>query len=733
MTTHRCTDSNKVSNLNHRWMHYLTLESSVPGESPPLPPRTFFGRDDLIENIVDLAEKFTPIAFIGAGGIGKTSIALTVLHHNQIKQRFGHDRRFIRCDQIPASCVHLLRRLSDVIGAGIQNPENLASLRTFLSSKEMLIILDNAESILDPRGPDAQEIYAVVEELSQFSNICVCITSRISTTPPDYKRFDVPTLSMGAACDTFYRIYDSDADPPNTVNGILEELDFHPLSITLLATVAHQNKWDVKRLSREWEQRRTSVLQTQHSKSLATTIELSLASPLFQELGPDARVLLGIVTFFPQGVDENNLEWLFPTISNRTDVFDRFCILSLTYRNNGFVTMLAPLRDYLSPEDPRTSPLFCAIKERYFTRLPASEIHPDKPTYGEARWIRSEDVNVEHLLDVFTAIDPDSGSVWDACAGFMDQLYWHKKRLTILGSKVEGLPDDHHSKPRCLLHLSRLFSSVGNWVEKKRLLTHTLDLWRERGDDSWIAKTLMNLSDVNRVIGLYKESIQQAKEASEIHERLGDTAEQAYCLLALAQSLCSDGQLDTAEEAALRAIDLLPGRGRQFLVCESHRVLGRIYHTKGDTKKAIHHFELALGIASPFDWHEILSYLHYELAQLFCDEDRFDDAHAHIEHAKSYTTNGAYFLGLATEQQVWFLYKQHRLEEARSEALRAADIFDKLGAAKSVGRCRDLLRVIEEELNSPVASGSCELLTLLLFPTWAHSPLQARWTRWWHR
>jgi len=88
-----------------------------------------------------------------------------------------------------------------------------------------------------------------------------------------------------------YRTYDSD-DRSDPVNTILEQLDFHPLSITLLATVACQNKWDMNRLGREREQRRTSVLQTEHNTSLAATIELTLASPLFQELGPDARARL---------------------------------------------------------------------------------------------------------------------------------------------------------------------------------------------------------------------------------------------------------------------------------------------------------------------------------------------------------------------------------------------------------------------------------------------------------
>jgi len=709
MTANGCLDSNQVSNLNYRRIHYLTFASSRRGESPPPAPRACFGRGELIERIVGLAEDLTPIALIGVGGIGKTSIVLTVLHHDRIRKRFGDNRRFIRCDQFTTSCAHLLSRISEVIGAGIENPEDLASLRPFLSSKEVFLVLDNAESILDPQGTDAREIYAVVEELSQLDNVCLCITSRISTIPPDCETLEIPTLSIEAARDAFYRIY-KNGEWSNMVDDILIQLDFHALSITLLATVGHHSKWDVSRLTREWEQRRTGVLQTEHNKSLAAAIELSLTSPMFQELGPDTRGLLGVVAFFPQGVSENNLDRLFPTISNRTDAIDKFCILSLTHRSDGFVTMLAPLRDYLSPKDPKSSSLLCTTKEWYFTRMSVT-IDPNKPKFREARWITSEDVNVEHLLDVFMTVDPNSGNVWVACANFMEHLRWHKKRLTTLQPKIEGLPHDHKSKPVCLFQLSWLFHSVGNYVECKRLLTHALKLWRERGDDNGAAQTLGLLSNVNRLMHLPKEGIQQAREALEIYERLGDTMAQARCLDRLALSLRDDDQLDAAEEAAFRAIALLPEEGEEYRVCEFHQTLGKIYQSKGEIGKAIHHFEVALGIASSFNWHGRLFWTHYKLAELYRDQGRLDDTQAHLERAKLHVVNNAYLLGRAMELQAKVWHKQGRLEEARTEALGATDVYEKHGSAKKVEDSRKLLRKIE---NTLVPSGqsalNCEFL-----------------------
>ena len=658
---------------------------------PPPPPGACFGRDELIEKIVSLAESLTSIALIGAGGIGKTSVALSVLHDDRIKKRFNENRRFIRCDQFQAARANLLNQLSKAIGAGIENPENLTPLRPFLSSKEMFIILDNAESILDPQGTDSQDIYAVVEELSRFKNISLCITSRISTVPPHCNRPLIPTLSMESACDLFYGIY-SNSERSDIVRELIQQLDFHALSIKLLATTAAQNMWGHNRLAKEWGIRRAQVLRTVRNESLGAVIELSLTSPTFRNLSPIALEVLGVVAFFPQGINEDNLDWLFPTISDIMGILDTFCALSLTYRSTDFITMLAPLRDYLGPQDPRTSPLLCATKDLYFRRLRLlGGLEPDQPGFGESRWIRSEDVNVEHLLNIFTSLDTDSDDTWDACADFTMHLYWHKPRFTVLRPRMEGLSDDHHSKPRCLFNLSELFESLGNFAEQKRLLTRALEIEKGRGDNTRVACALRRLANANRMVCLFEEGIRQSKGALEIYERLHDAEGQGKCWDVLGWSLFYGNQLGAAEEAGSRAIKIFLDQGREYWVCRSHRLLGNIYRAKGERGKAIQHLHTAIGIASPFDWHDHLFWSHRALSVLYLDEKKWENAQSHIEQAKLHAIDDPFKLGRATEQQASIWYGQGQMEEAKAEAQCAFETYERLGATTELARCRGFL------------------------------------------
>ena len=254
------------------------------------------------------------------------------------------------------------------------------------------------------------------------------------------------------------------------------------------------------------------------------------------------------------------------------------------------------------------------------------------------------------------------------------------------------------------MQLSHLIFSVGNHEERKRLCVHALKLWRERGDDLRVARTLRHLSDANRLLGLYEEGVEQAKEALGIFERHNDTPRQGKSLCTLACLWCDDEQFDAAEEAAFRAIDLLLDAGNHHLVCNCHHVLGDIYRDKSKTEKAINHFEAALGIASSFSWFGHLFWTHYSLARLFSEQGRFDDANTHVKRAKSNVFNSPYLLGRAMELQARFWYKEGRFEDAKSEALRAVDIFEKIGATKDVEDCRATLRSIKGAMDEQATS-----------------------------
>ena len=162
-------------------------------------------------------------------------------------------------------------------------------------------------------------------------------------------------------------------------------------------------------------------------------------------------------------------------------------------------------------------------------------------------------------------------------------------------------------------------------------------------------------------------------------------------------------QLDAAEEAVTRAINLFPKKGREFWVCQSHRFLSDIYLSKGDREKAINHFEVATEIASPFNWHTELYWVHYSLAELFCNEGMFDDSNAHIGQAKSHAVGREYDLGRAAVLHAHTWYQQGKFKETRSEVLHAKDIYEKLGLATDVQYCMDFLQTIEEA-EGPVSS-----------------------------
>lgn len=269
----------------------------------------------------------------------------------------------------------------------------------------------------------------------------------------------------------------------------------------------------------------------------------------------------------------------------------------------------------------------------------------------------------------------------------------------MLRSRIESLPDDHRSKPDSLFWLSRLFYSMGNYAEQKSLLLHGLALRLKEGNVYAVAQMLTELSGANRLLELFEEGIRQAKAALEIMERVGGTADRAQCLWTLAYLLHDNKQLDAAQDAISSAINLWE-EGQELEICQSHQLLGDIHTSKGRRKEAIHHLEVALGIASRFEWHDLIFWIHDSMAWLFYNQGQLDDAQAHITQARLHAIGSKYYLGRAMMGQAIILDRQNRLEDAVSEALRAKEIYGKFGATTGIRHVKDFLQRIERAMET---------------------------------
>ena len=175
-------------------------------------------------------------------------------------------------------------------------------------------------------------------------------------------------------------------------------------------------------------------------------------------------------------------------------------------------------------------------------------------------------------------------------------------------------------------------------------------------------------------------------------------------LRTIADLLFADGQLDAAEKAAEKVINL---GDREPSVSDCHILLGRIHCERGNTESAITHFEIVLRIASPFNRHGQLFSGHYNLAKLFAEQGRFNDAHTHIGHAKPYAhaTNNNLRIGRAMYLQAWIWYREGKFVEAKAEALHTVTVFEELGAMEWLKGARKLLQAIEEEIDKWFTEG----------------------------
>ncbi|KAJ7834958.1 P-loop containing nucleoside triphosphate hydrolase protein [Mycena olivaceomarginata] len=219
--------------------HYSWASNSSTSISMlPSEPKIFHGRESELSDILHLFNTGIPrIAILGAGGMGKTSLAQVLLHHPDIIARYAQNRFFVACSSATTKL-----ELVNLIGAhlGLKPGKDLtkAVLQHFSKNPPSLLILDELETLWEPVSSRGN-IEELLSLLTGVERLVLMITMRGAERPAKVlwtRPFlrSLQPLDQEAAWLTFTDIADSGHNLEE-VDKILCLTGNMPLAISLLA------------------------------------------------------------------------------------------------------------------------------------------------------------------------------------------------------------------------------------------------------------------------------------------------------------------------------------------------------------------------------------------------------------------------------------------------------------------------------------------------------------------
>ncbi|KAJ7301521.1 P-loop containing nucleoside triphosphate hydrolase protein [Mycena albidolilacea] len=321
----------------------------------PSEPKIFHGRESELSDILHLFNTGIPrIAILGAGGMGKTSLAQVLLHHPDIIARYAQNRFFVACSSAMTTL-----ELVNLIGAhlGLKPSKDLtqAVLQHFSSNPPSLLILDELETLWEPansRG-DIEELLSLLTipptDSSQITMRGAERPAKALWTRPFLRTLQ--PLDQQAARLTFVDIADS-GHSQEEVDKILSLTDNMPLAISLLAHLADTE--GCSNVLSGWETKRTSLISEGFDKrsNLDLSISLSLSSPRVQLL-PHSQELLSLLSMLPDGLADSDLIQSKIPFDNILKCKAALKSTALAYSDeHKRLKVLMPIREYLQQHRP---------------------------------------------------------------------------------------------------------------------------------------------------------------------------------------------------------------------------------------------------------------------------------------------------------------------------------------------------------------------------------------------
>ncbi|HET9581796.1 MAG TPA: tetratricopeptide repeat protein [Gemmatimonadota bacterium] len=637
---------------------FQLVSDGLPAEFPPLDtldarphnlpaqPSPIVGRERDIEEVRRLLVRpdVRLVTLLGPSGAGKSRLALQVAA--EVVDRF-RDGVY----NVEMAVVHepdqVAGAILEALGVKPEGKSSEEALREHLRPRELLLLLDNFEQVLDAAP-------LVADLLRNAPRLTILVTSQaplrlrgeheqpVSTlavpgprAPRQIERlasYDAVALftERAQAVVPSFRLQEDNAD---AVVEIVRQLDGLPLAIELAAArlKLFSPQAMVSRLSRRFDFLKGGGRDLpDRQRTLRSALEWS-----YNLLSEEERALFRRQAVFDGGFTLEAAERVTVAEGEDLDVVeivsslvDKSLLRSVPGEDGEpRFFRLRSIRDFSLDllENSGEADIWRRRHAEYFAGLAEEGDPGNAPRHDTPEKLARVQREFENLRAALAwALDHGESEIaLRLCRGlpalwFQGGQFAEMRRLV---EQLQTLPFENGVQRAHAINMAGRFAQLlgDNSPGVIAKFEEALALYREAGHHAGTARALMNLGNVRAREGAFEEARRLFREALPLYRDLGDVFGECGALMNLGDTYLGEDDLDCAEEMFEEARRTGRAKGDRVAVAFATQYLGAVRHQRGDLDGAEARFRESLGIFEAFSAGPGIAWSWYYLANIARD------------------------------------------------------------------------------------------------------------------
>ena len=627
----------------------LTLDARP--NNLPLQLTSFIGRQNEIQNIKSLINDSHLLTLMGSGGAGKSRLALQT--GADIIDNFSNGVWIVELAQLSEPS-YILPEIASALNISLDPKKNIKDVvLDFLREKEMLLILDNCEHMIDECASIINTLLRFCKKLKIIasSREALRITGENTYRVPSFKLPDLKKsktvqeiseyeavrlfVDRAVAIKNDFKITDSNA---NKVARLVSQLDGIPLAIELAAarvkvlTVEEIYEKLSNRFSLLTGGNRTALPR---QKTLRAMIDWS-----YDLLSPSEKILFERLSVFSYGWNLDAAEEIcsdekiesYEILDLLSNLVDKSIVIVKESGDENRFNMLETIRQYGS-EKLNISEDKMKIQKKHFDVYSGFMDNAELKLNGDEQkeWLIKYDSEIDNIREGLKwAVNNDPEAALQLAlkaANYWDGKYYYTEALEFLNSILIKEHDYDKKSLACALRWKGFFlKQTGSIEEANELLKKSNELSVESGDLKESAASESLLGVIAFEEGNYEIAKQYLNKSLSSSIELKDKSRTAFAKYCLGGIAYMETDYDNSKRMIEESLKLYREAKdlKQIGICLGN--LGTVEFQLGNLQNALKLYQEYLSISRELDSKKGITYALLNISYIYNEEKEYEKA-----------------------------------------------------------------------------------------------------------